>query len=49
VAVEAVPSPDVHRAAGALIGWVARDEIAVTKSLRKRWRKFKEMPGFWCQ
>jgi CHAD domain-containing protein len=40
-------TPDLHRAAGALIGWVARDQLAVAKSLRKRWREFKATPGFW--
>jgi hypothetical protein len=49
VAVQAAPTPDVHRAAGALIGWAARDQLAVAKSLRKRWRKFKATPGFWRQ
>jgi triphosphatase len=49
VAVEAAPTLDVHRAAGALISWVARDQLAVAKSLRKRWREFKTTPGFWHQ
>jgi inorganic triphosphatase YgiF len=40
-------TPDLHRAAGALMGWVARDHLAVAKTLRKRWREFKETPGFW--
>jgi triphosphatase len=47
VAGEAGFTPDLHRAAGALIGWVARDQLAVDKSLRKRWREFKVAPGFW--
>jgi triphosphatase len=47
VAAQAGPTPDLHRAAGALIGWVARDQVAVAKSLRKRWRQFKATPGFW--
>jgi triphosphatase len=47
VAGEAGFTPDLHRAAGALIGWVARDQLAVDKSLRKRWREFKAAPGFW--
>ena len=47
VAEEAGFTPDLHRAAGALIGWVARDQLAVDKSLRKRWREFKAAPGFW--
>jgi triphosphatase len=46
-AVGPAGSPDLHRAAGALIGWVARDQLAVAKSLRKRWREFKATPGFW--
>jgi inorganic triphosphatase YgiF len=40
-------APELHRAAGALIGWVARDQLAVSKNLRKRWRQFKSTPGFW--
>jgi inorganic triphosphatase YgiF len=49
VAVQAAPTLDVHRAAGALIGWVARDQLAVARSLRKRWREFKTTSGFWHQ
>ena len=40
-------TPDLHRAVGALIGWLARDQLTVAKSLRKRWREFKAAPGFW--
>ena len=40
-------TPDLHRAVGALIGWLARDQLAVAKSLHKRWREFKATPGFW--
>jgi triphosphatase len=40
-------TPELDRAAGALIGWVARDQLAVAKSLRKRWREFKTAPQFW--
>jgi inorganic triphosphatase YgiF len=47
VAGQVDSTPDLHRAAGALIGWVARDQLAVAKSLRKRWREFKVTPGFW--
>jgi inorganic triphosphatase YgiF len=47
VVLQAAPTPDLHRAAGALIGWVARDQLAVAKILRKRWRKFRATPGFW--
>jgi inorganic triphosphatase YgiF len=47
MAGQADATADVHRAAGALIGWVARDQLAVDKSLRKRWREFKTTPPFW--
>jgi CHAD domain-containing protein len=47
VTVQAESSPDLHRAAGALIGWLARDRLAAAKSLRKRWREFKATPDFW--
>ena len=47
VAGHADSTPDLQRAAGALMGWVARDQLAVAKSLRKRWREFKATPGFW--
>ena len=39
--------PPLHLAIGAVIGWQARDQIAVAKTLRKRWRRFKAMPAFW--
>jgi CHAD domain-containing protein len=47
VAGQAGSTPELHRAAGALIGWVARDQLAVAGSRRKRWRGFKPTPGFW--
>jgi inorganic triphosphatase YgiF len=47
VAGQAVSTPEFQRAAGALIGWVARDQLAVDGSLRKQWRGFKATPGFW--
>ena len=47
VAGQAGSTPELHRAVGALIGWVARDQLAVAGSLRKRWRGFKATPGFW--
>jgi len=28
-------------------GWQARDQMAVAKTLRKRWRQFKTTPTFW--
>jgi triphosphatase len=40
-------APEVQRAIGAVIGWQARDVIAVDKTLRKRWRRFKATPAFW--
>jgi CHAD domain-containing protein len=39
--------PPLHLAIGAVIGWQARDQIAVAKTLRKRWRRFKATPAFW--
>src|SRR6516165_860309 len=38
---QAEVTPDVHRAVGALMGWSVRDRLAVAKSLRRHWRKFK--------
>jgi inorganic triphosphatase YgiF len=40
-------TPEVQRTIGAVIGWQARDGIAVAKTVRKRWRRFKAMPAFW--
>ncbi len=40
-------APEVQRTIGVVIGWQARDRIAVHKTLRKLWRRFKEMPEFW--
>jgi triphosphatase len=39
--------PALHLAIGAVAGWQARDRIAVAKTLRKRWRRFKATPAFW--
>jgi CHAD domain-containing protein len=39
--------PALHLAIGAVIGWLARDQIATAKTLRKRWRRFKATPPFW--
>ena len=39
--------PALHLAIGAMTGWRARDQIAVVKTLRKRWRRFKATPVFW--
>jgi triphosphatase len=39
--------PALHLAIGTVTGWQARDQIAVAKTLRKRWRRFKATPAFW--
>ncbi|XSC47035.1 CHAD domain-containing protein [Bradyrhizobium sp. RDT10] len=39
--------PALDLAIGAVAGWQARDQIAVAKTLRKRWRRFKAAPAFW--
>jgi triphosphatase len=39
--------PALHFAIGVVTGWRARDQIAVAKTLRKRWRRFKATPAFW--
>jgi inorganic triphosphatase YgiF len=39
--------PELHLAIGAVAGWQARDQMAVAKTLRKRWRRFKATPAFW--
>ena len=39
--------PALNLAIGAVTGWLARDQIAMTKTLRKRWRRFKATPAFW--
>jgi triphosphatase len=39
--------PALDLAIGAVAGWQARDQMAVAKTLRKRWRRFKATPTFW--
>ncbi|WP_298378908.1 CYTH and CHAD domain-containing protein [uncultured Bradyrhizobium sp.] len=39
--------PALHLGIGAMAGWLARDQIAVAKTLRKSWRRFKTTPAFW--
>ena len=39
--------PALSLAIGAVAGWQARDQMAVAKTLRKRWRQFKATPAFW--
>jgi triphosphatase len=41
--------PALHLAIGAVAGWQARDQIALAKTLRKRWRRFKATPAFWSR
>jgi triphosphatase len=47
VTEQAEVTPDIHQAVGALIGWSARDRLAIAKCLRRRWRKFKTAKEFW--
>ncbi len=39
--------PALRFAVGAMTGWRARDQIAVAKKLRQRWRRFKATSAFW--
>ncbi len=39
--------PALHLGIGAMAGWLARDQIAVAKTLRKSWQRFKATPAFW--
>jgi len=39
--------PALHLAIGTTTGWLARDQIVMAKTLRKRWRQFKATPAFW--
>ena len=39
--------PRLHLAIGAVAGWQARDKVAVAKTLRGKWRRFKATPIFW--
>jgi CHAD domain-containing protein len=40
-------TPEVHRAIGVVMGWQARDRIAVRSSLHKHWQRFKAIQPFW--
>jgi CHAD domain-containing protein len=40
-------STEVQRSIGALMGWQARDRIAVSTPLRKQWRRFSALRPFW--
>jgi CHAD domain-containing protein len=39
--------PEVQRAIGALMGWQARDRIAVQTVLRRQWQQFKAIKPAW--
>jgi len=39
--------PELGVAIGVVVGWQGRDQIAVAKTLRKRWRRFKKTSAFW--
>lgn len=39
--------PTLHLGVGVVAGWQARDQLAVAKTLRKRWRRFKAAQPFW--
>jgi triphosphatase len=41
--------PALQLAIGAVAGWQARDQIALAKTARRRWRRFKAAPAFWSQ
>ncbi|WP_426436044.1 CHAD domain-containing protein [Bradyrhizobium genosp. P] len=41
--------PALSLAIGAVAGWQARDQIAVAKTLRRRWRRFKATSAFWSR
>jgi triphosphatase len=41
--------PALQLAIGAVAGWQARDQIALAKTQRRRWRRFKAMPAFWSR
>ena len=46
-AIQQDEQPGLPLAIGAVIGWQARDQIAVVATLRKRWKRFKATPPFW--
>jgi len=39
--------PEVQRAIGALMGWQARDRIAVQATLRRQWQRFRAIKLLW--
>jgi triphosphatase len=41
--------PALQLAIGAVAGWQARDRIALAKTVRRRWRRFKATPAFWSR
>lgn len=41
-------APELHFAAGAVLGWQRCREIEASRALRKRWRKFAAVTPFWA-
>jgi triphosphatase len=41
------PAPELHFAAGAVLGWQRCREIEASRALKKRWRKFEAATPFW--
>jgi inorganic triphosphatase YgiF len=39
--------PELHYAAGAVAGWLQREQIARSRGLNRRWRQFKAAKPFW--
>jgi hypothetical protein len=40
-------TPEIQRTIGAVIGWQARDQIEIEKTLHNHWRRFKALSTFW--
>jgi inorganic triphosphatase YgiF len=40
-------TPELHYAAGAVTGWLQREQIARSRGLNRRWRKFRAAKPFW--
>ena len=44
---QAAPTPELHRAIGAVIGWQACDRLVSLRLLRRRWRRLRATGPFW--
>lgn len=44
---QAAPTPELHSAIGAVIGWQARDRLVSLRRLRRRWRRLRTTAPFW--